>query len=208
MTKSVKGFEVLTEVISPENVQDMAELIALKETKALTAYSGCFILKIHRKLICDIAHRGDLGHVLSDSYELVQAVALFLCEHFGKHLDDIYKITRKGKKVTLKIQCYRIISRIICAKYRRLYSDLSAENLYPNLEPRAEIELNDSKDYTAADEMVAKMMLTETHKEILNYRMSGASLREIGRHLGKCTGTIFDLLSTIRRRYFKYILNI
>lgn len=48
MTNSVKGFEVLTEVISPENVQTMAELIALKETKALTAYSGCFILKIHR----------------------------------------------------------------------------------------------------------------------------------------------------------------
>lgn len=207
MTKSTKGFKVFEEAISPENVQEMAELLAVKETKMLTAFSGTFIGGIHRKLVDDIAHKDNLRHILSDSYELVQAVALFLCEHFGEHLDDFYTVSRKGKRLTLKMECYRIVTHIINARYRRLKSDLSAENTLFTFTQCEEIALDERYDYSAADEMLDKMKLTNTHRELLNYRMSGASLRQIAKYLSKRAGTVFDLLTTIRHRYFKYILN-
>lgn len=35
-----KGFRVLRDIISPENVQEMAELITVKQTKCLIGYIG------------------------------------------------------------------------------------------------------------------------------------------------------------------------
>ena len=41
------------------------------------------------------------GYTLSDSYDLVQSVALFLCGHCGEYLDDFLYISKKGKHRTI-----------------------------------------------------------------------------------------------------------
>lgn len=83
-----RDFKVLTEKISPENIVVMAELIAMRETKALIGFMGYHAEKAHKKLCKDIFCKDKLGYTLSDSYDLVQNVALFLCGHCGKYLDD------------------------------------------------------------------------------------------------------------------------
>ena len=90
-----KGFKVLREIISPENVQAMAELITIKQTKCLIGYIGENAITAHEKVYIDAMHINDEEHVLSDYYDLVQDVALFLCEHFGKYLDDYLYTSKK-----------------------------------------------------------------------------------------------------------------
>lgn len=93
-----REFKVLREIISPENVQVMAELITIKQTKCLIGYIGENAIIAHEKVYIDAMHMNDEKYVLSDYYDLVQDVALFLCEHFGKYLDDYLLRPRKEKK--------------------------------------------------------------------------------------------------------------
>lgn len=58
------------------------------------------------------------GYTLSDSYDLVQSVAVFLCDHCGEYLDDLLYISKKGKHITIKMECYLIITRMLSKRYR------------------------------------------------------------------------------------------
>ena len=75
--------KVLTEKISPDNVAEMAELIAMRETRALIGYMGYHAEKAHKQLCRDIFGKHQPEYTFSDSYDLVQSVALFLCGHYG-----------------------------------------------------------------------------------------------------------------------------
>lgn len=112
-----KGFELLSEVISPDNVQVMAELITIKQTKVLIGYMGENAIKAHDKVYYDVMRKDEDGYVLSDYYDLVQDIALFLCEHFGEYLDDYLYTSKKGKAVTIKTACYYIIKRELYKRY-------------------------------------------------------------------------------------------
>ena len=68
--KVIRDFKVLTEQISPDNVAVMAELIAMRETKALIGYYGYYAEKAHKNLCRDIFGKHEPGYIFSDSYEL------------------------------------------------------------------------------------------------------------------------------------------
>ena len=53
-------------------------------------------------LYADIKHKNELGYMLSDSYDLVQEGALYLCENYGKHLNDVLFYNKKGKPITIE----------------------------------------------------------------------------------------------------------
>ena len=123
----IRDFKVLTEQISPDNVAVMAELIAMRETKALIGYYGYYAEKAHKNLCRDIFGKHEPGYIFSDSYDFVQSVALFLCDHFGEYLDDVLYISKKGKPRTIKIECYRIVTRML-ARGHRAFADVNALN--------------------------------------------------------------------------------
>ena len=66
--ESEREFRVLREIISPENVQVMAELITIKQTKCLIGYIGDSAIIAHEKVYIDAMHMNDEGYVLSDYY--------------------------------------------------------------------------------------------------------------------------------------------
>ncbi len=49
-----RDFSVLRESISPENVQVMAELITIKQTKTLIGYIGNDAITAHEKVYIDV----------------------------------------------------------------------------------------------------------------------------------------------------------
>ena len=201
---SKEKFKVLNEVISSKNVLAMAEILSLKETKWLQGYAGEFAMKINHKLYGDVMNKNNEGYVLSDSYEIVQTVAIFLCEHFGKRLADYYCTNKKGKKMTIKMHCYRLIDRAICTKYRISKRDLSLEALTARNELKTEIILfEDNNDYTVVDNIISQLNLSELFETILNCRMSNTSFPEIGRIVDRCISTVWSDLNTIRKRYVK-----
>ena len=56
----VRDYKVLTEKISPDNV---AELIAMRETRALIDYMGYHAEKAHKQLCRDIFGKHEPGYI-------------------------------------------------------------------------------------------------------------------------------------------------
>ena len=199
--KSERSFDILTEVISRENVLDMAELIVCKETKYLIRYSGHYIAAAHNEVCKDIFNKNNPDYIMSDNYDMVQTVALFLCEHFGKHLDDTYEITKKRRVITLKYHCYRLIDRMICGRYRITMRHVDLDKAY-RLEAQ-EVYKADEGEHEVVEQMMNKMQLDDYQRKVLTHRMAGLSMGEIGRLLNRSVGAIGSVINTIQRRYNK-----
>ena len=199
--KVTRDFKVLTEKISPDNVAVMAELIAIRETKALIGYMGYHAEKAYKQLCRDIFGKNEPGYIFSDSYDLVQSVALFLCGHYGAYLDDILYISKRGKPRTIKIECYLIITRMLARDHRALCKCQCLEFTKEKPEPIYEHLAGEEQDYSHADEIVASLDLTENMSLALDYRMSGLSYPEIAKQLSRAVSTVYEYFEKMRARY-------
>ena len=172
--KVIRDFKVLTEQISPDNVAVMAELIAMRETKALIGYYGYYAEKAHKNLCRDIFGKHEPGYIFSDSYDFVQSVALFLCDHFGEYLD-------RGHRAFCRCQCFE-------------FTKEEPELVY-------EYQTGEEQDCSHADEIAASLNLTENMSLALDYRMSGLSYPEIAKQLSRAVSTVYEYFEKMRARY-------
>lgn len=195
------NYEVMKEEISPGNVFAMAEIIAFAETRYLIGYMGTQMQKTYVDLYKDILNKNDVTRVLSDGYDLVQECALWLCEHYGKHLSDIIGYTKKGKKITVQMACIRRMNKLINRKTRDRYRNISLEALSRKSEPIVEIKEEIQQDYEQCDKIVDSLNLTENMKIALECRMAGLSYPEIGRILERAQATVYEYFIKMRARY-------
>lgn len=205
-TKVKREFKVLREIISRENVQVMAELITIKQTKTLIGYIGNDAITAHEKVYIDIIHKDDEGYVLSDYYDLVQDIALFLCEHFGKYLDDFLYTSKKGKAVTIKAECYYIIKRELYKRYSVSTKNISLEAFRYMKDRKDFTETSDAEieaSYARVDKIISLMNLGEKHLIVLNGRMNGISNRQIAAILHCTIGGVHGFRYVMQRRYNK-----
>jgi len=200
--KQVKReFGVLKEAISPDNVLAMAELITAMEMKHLIAFVGAPMIAMRRKLYRDILCKDQPGYVVSDSYDFVQTVALYLCEHIGEYLTDVVKYNSKGKKITVQMMCCREIMRIVDLDYRDFHRLISYDNMKPQEEPSEEMKLIEQEDYSRVDAVIERMGLNEIQTKALSYRMNGMSYPEIGRMVNRCQATVFEMIGKFKSKF-------
>ena len=152
--------------------------LCLYNFNPLFAFHGC-------GCNADIKHKNELDHNFSDSYDLVQEGALFLCEHYGKHLSDVLFYSKKGKAITVQIACIRKMAKLINRKSSDYYRSVSLEALTPVSEPSYEIKEEVAQDYTVYDKIVESLNLTENMRIALECRIKGLSYPEIGRVLSR-----------------------
>ena len=131
MKRKFLDFSVMKEEISQNNVLEMAELIAFMELRFQIGYQGGRVQKMYADLYADIKHKNESGHTFSDSYDLVKEGALYLCEHYGKHLSDVIGYSKKGKPITIEIACIRKMMKLINLKTRDYYRSVSLDVLTP-----------------------------------------------------------------------------
>ena len=178
MEKERKGYEILDEKISPDNVMRMGELLALSALKIMCGHK--MLHRMYANLARDIDYKDLDGYVLTDSYDLAQEAALFLCGYMGKS----YAIRR----MCSKILCHKLYEEW---KIKR-YTD-STEDLHRNQEPFADFEQEQETDYTKYDEIMEKLNLNKGEKETIECYMAGIGFTEQAK--------LFALnLSTIWRR--------
>ena len=195
------NYNVMKEEISPDNVFAMAEIIAFTETRYLISYMGTQMQRTYIDLYKDILNKNDVNRVLSDGYDLVQEGALYLCEHYGHHLNDIIGYTKKGKKITVQMACIRKITKLIGRKSRDRYRTISFESLTPVSEPTIKMKEEIEQDYEQCDKIVESLNLTENMKIALECRMAGLSYPEIGRVLERAQATVYEYFIKMRMRY-------
>ena len=207
MKETVKrDFKVLSEKISPENIAVMAELIAMRETKALIGFMGYHAEKAHKKLCKDIFCKDMPEYVLSDSYDLVQNVALFLCNHCGEYLDDLLYVSKKGKQITIKMECYLIITRMLSKRYRLMqkYQSLEATKEKSEIDYMEETGTEyqqEAEEDSLMEQMTAALNLTKNMSLALDCRMSGMSYPEIAKRLSRAASTVYEYFEKMRARY-------
>ena len=170
-----RDFAILKEVISPQNVEVLSELIAIQETKYLISFIGAPMIITRNNLYKDLYRKNDADYLLSDAYDLVQECALFLCEHFGKKLSDVHHIDKKGRKITIEMQAMRIMSKPANAQARRARKEMCLDLLNDKNSPIVEIELENKNDYSRVDKIIESLNLNETQALALECRMKGMS---------------------------------
>ena len=197
-TERKRDFKVLAEKIAPDNILIMAELLAIKETKTLVKFMGQHAIRAHATLCTDVFCKDMPDYTLSDNYDIVQSVAAFLCEHYGEYLDDFLYISKRGKNISIKVESYLIVTRMLCEKYRFRQRYISLERIIKKLEYDTETA---EEDYSLVDAVIASLNLTENMNLALEYRMSGMSYPSIAKMLSRATSTIYEYFEKMRARY-------
>lgn len=139
--------------------------------------------------------------MLSDSYDLVQEGALYLCEHYGKHLNDVIGYSKKGTPITVEIACIRKMMKLINRKTSDYHRSVSLEALTSVSEPSYEIKEEVTQDYSLYEKIVSSLNLTENMRIALGCRQNGLSYPEIGRVLSRAQATIYEYFIKMRNRY-------
>jgi len=199
--KAILKFGVLKEEISPENVLAMSECIAFTEVRYLIGHMGTRMQRIYCDLYVDILHKNDVRHIFSDGSDLIQECALYLCEHYGQHLNDVIGYSKKGKKITIRIACIKKMMKLINRKWSDYRHSVSLEALTPASEPPTEIKEEIKQDYTVYDNIVESLNLTDNMRLALECRIAGLSYPEIGRILGRVQSTVYEYFTKMRSRY-------
>ena len=133
MKEFQKGILDNSRVISAENVQRMGEVIALCAIKTVIVRGGKDLHNLYKGLLHDVNRSENDMSRYSDGYEIAQEAMLFLCQHIGKRLDDIY-VTKTGRKITVKQACFSVADRYLAKNYVALCStqQVLTSRLQPN----------------------------------------------------------------------------
>ena len=196
-----RDFSILKETISPQNVLVMSELITIQEIKFLIGHIGAPMITMRNNLLKDFYYKSEPNYQISDSYDLVQECALFLCEHFGKKLSDVHHIDKKGRKITIEMQAIRKMIKPINRQSRSARKEISLDVLLEKNTPIIEIPIEDNHDYSKVDKIIESLNLTETQTLALECRMNGMSYPEIASVINRAISTSYDMLKFIQKRY-------
>lgn len=203
--KVEKSLELFKEVITSENVEAMSEMIAICETKYLIGWVGQAMIDIHKNLMIDIYNKNKSDYVLTDSYDLVQEVAVLLCGNMGKRLSDTHHIDKKGKVITIQMQACKEITRLTNYKCRRMKTDYCIDAMSETELQTLEIDNSNNfeieESYRIVENIISNLGLSETQLTVLKCRMNGMSYPQIAKIIQRAVGTTYDYLKTVQRRY-------
>ena len=191
MLKSHNPYNVLSEIISFDKVQQMGEMIVLKTLRGRYAYARYALEWLYIGLVKDLNRDNDTHHVFSDAYDLVQTAVCFLCEFVGKSLNDVYMI-KNGQEITIKKATYLLVGRNIDRIRRHIVRACDIDNYTEELS--IEIDHYQEKDYTEVDKKIERLGLKPRDRAVLDCYMAGMTCNEIAEYLD------IDRITVWRRR--------
>ena len=134
MENKRKGYEIFDEKISPDNVMRMGELLALSALKFMCGHK--MLHRMYANLARDLDYKNLEGYTFTDSYDLAQEAALFLCGYMGKSVFDPCIDPKNGKTYAIRRMC----SKILCQETDYTKYDEIMEKLNLNKGERETIE--------------------------------------------------------------------
>ena len=191
-------YDVLSETISFENVQLMAEMITLKTLRGRYAYARQTLEWLYVGFVKDLNRSNDSHHVFSDAYDLAQTAICFLCEFVGKSLNDVYMI-KNGQEITIKHATYMLVNRHI-DKIRRHIARHCDINDYTE-ELSVEIDHYQEKDYTEVDNKIERLGLKPRDRAVLDCYMAGMTCNEIAEFLAISRITVWRRRTRAQVKY-------
>lgn len=162
---------------------------------------------LYKGLLRDINRSENDMSRYSDGYDIAQEAMLFLCQHMGKRLDDVY-VTKTGRKITVKQACSSVADRYLAKNYVAPMLNTTSLNEQIKTEPETILDDEQKNDYTVFDGLVAKMKLTAVEYETLSILMAGFTMFQIGKILNVNSTTIWRRQNSIRKKYMQVTNNL
>ena len=200
---SQNPYNVLSEIISFENVQKMGEMLTLKSLRTRSTYPRYNLEWLYLSFIRDLNHCNEPHHVFSDAYDLVQTAVCFLCGFIGKSLDDAYTVN-KGEDITIKKAAYTLIGKHIdkICRYAKHTCNLDEASLIS-----VEIDAYKEQDFSAVDNTISRLGLTSVEQETLDCFMADMGCTEAAEFLGIHRTNVWRRRISIQTK-FKTLFNI
>jgi DNA-binding CsgD family transcriptional regulator len=192
----------LGDTVTPENVQYIGEMMAICAIKAFAGHSGGNDYdRLYKGLLKDISRPCQAKDTVSEGYDLSQIAICFLCEHYGKTLNDIIGIDRRDKILTLKRACLRTVSKSITSYFSFNRRSRNIDD-YTALQAPEEFVIDESiNDETAVNKIIELLGLTDRQRDALICRMNGMSYPEAGRALSINQSSVYEIITKIRKLY-------
>ena len=187
-------------VITADNIKKTGELIALLTIRTVMCRSGKDLYRLYDGLIKDCNKSNDSLAEYSDGYDIAQTAMLFLCEHIGKQLGDNY-VTIRGKVITIKQACFRFTDRYLDKQFTRQLAHTTAISDNVASSHIAFIDDESNNDYTAVDELIERMHLTQGEYAVLCAYMSGLTYLEATNLLNVNRTTIWRRRTRIQEKF-------
>ena len=191
-------YDVLDEVISPDNVMNIGELIALKTVQKLV------LIKVPRSLyvglVRDINYKNVPGYIITEGYDLAQAAICFLCEHFGERVLDLCKDPKTGKQVTLYRLCSRVVSNEI---YKRWLFNRNTRGIDIKKDCYEQDFFKDDTEesFKKFAKIIRKMKLTKGERQTLDCYIAGMRFVEIADTLKIDRSNVWRRRERIQNKY-------
>lgn len=205
MKEFQKGILDNDRVITENNMQRMGEVIALCAIKSVIVRGGKDLHNLYKGLLRDINRASDDMSRYSDGYEIAQEAMLFLCQHMGKRLDDVY-VTKTGRKITIKQACFSVADRYLAKNFVSPMLNTTSLNEQIATEPETILDDEQKNNYTAFDGLISKMHLTAVEYETLSILMAGFTTLQIGKIINVNRTTIWRRQNSIRKKYLQVLL--
>jgi len=205
MKEFKKGILDNDRVITENNMQRMGEVIALCAIKTVIVRGGKDLHNLYKGLLRDINRASDDMSRYSDGYEIAQEAMLFLCQHMGKRLDDVY-VTKTGRKITIKQACFSVADRYLAKNFVSPMLNTTSLNEQIATEPETILDDEQKNNYTAFDGLISKMHLTAVEYETLSILMAGFTTLQIGKIINVNRTTIWRRQNSIRKKYLQVLL--
>ena len=194
MENTRKVYEVLEEKISPDNIVRIGELLALGALKYMCGHK--MLHGMYADLARDIAYKDVEGYVLTESYDIVQEAAMFLCGYMGMTVNNI----KDGEQYTIR----QLWNTTLCHKIYELWKvnryTESMDALPRSREPFTEFE-QAKVDYSKHDELMVKLRLTKSEKETIECYVAGISFTEQAKLLSVNLSTIWRRRKSAQTKY-------
>ena len=203
MKNNRKGYEVFEEIISPDNVMRMGELLALQSLKFMCGHKH--LHRMYANLARDIDYKDIPGYVLTDSYDLAQSAALFLLDYMGKSVYDTCLDKKTNKIFSIKRLCYKYLCHLLYEEWKLKRYTGSIEDLNKSEEPYTEFEQEYKGDYTKYDNIMRKLKLNKGEKETLNCYMQGIGFVQQANMLSLNPSTIWRRRKSMQNKYLAIV---
>lgn len=188
-------------VITADNIKKIGELIALLTIRTVMCRAGKDLYRLYDGLIKDCNKSNDSLAEYSDGYDIAQTAMLFLCEHIGKRLDDNYTTTR-GNVISIKQACFRFTDRYLDKQFTRHLAHTTAISDSVASSHITFIDDESNNDYTAVDELIERMNLTQGEYDVLCAYMSGLTYLEVTQLLDVNRTTVWRRRMRIQDKYY------
>ena len=191
-------YDVFEEKISPDNVMQIGELIALKTVQKLV------LIKVPRSvyvgLVRDINYKNLPGYIITEGYDLAQSAICFLCEHFGEYVLDFCKDPKTCKQVTLYRLCSRVVSNEI---YKRWLFNRNTRGIDIKKDCYEQDFFKDDleESFKKCAKIIRKMKLTKGERQTLDCYIAGMRFVEIADKLKIDRSNVWRRRERIQNKY-------